>query len=78
MGGRTPPDQHRTMENIMLRILSYLMAATPLMPTRQRGATLIEYVLIVAVIAVAVLVGADSFGLSTAISDLFTEVTGEL
>ena len=41
----------------MLRILSYLMAATPLMPTRQRGATLIEYALIIAVIAVVVLGG---------------------
>ena len=41
-------------------------------PRRQHGATLIEYVLIVAVIAIAVF-GAASFGLGTAISDIFTE-----
>ena len=62
----------------MLRILSYLMAATPLMPTRQRGATLIEYVLIVSVIAVSILVGESAFGLSGAIETLFGQVTGEL
>jgi len=38
---------------------------------RQRGATLIEYVLIVAVIAIAVFAGAQ-FGLGSAITNLFT------
>ncbi|MES1928534.1 hypothetical protein SADO_04725 [Salinisphaera dokdonensis CL-ES53] len=37
---------------------------------RQRGATLIEYVLIVAVIAIAVFAGAQ-FGLASAITGLF-------
>jgi len=38
---------------------------------KQTGATLIEYVLIVAVIAIAVFVGA-SFGLGSAIQGIFT------
>ena len=41
---------------------------------RQNGATLIEYVLIVAVIAIAVFAAAQ-FGLGDAISGVFTEAT---
>ena len=52
----------------MLRILSYLIAAMPLMPTRQRGATLVEYALILgllAIVAIGVLtnLGGDILGL---------------
>ena len=57
----------------MLRILSCLLAATSLMPTRQRGATLVEYVLIVAVIALAVF-GVDQFvDIGGTISKVFTD-----
>ena len=41
---------------------------------KQTGATLIEYVLIVAVIAIAVFV-AGAFGLDTAITGLFNQAT---
>ena len=61
----------------MLRILSYLMAATPLMPTRQRGATLVEYALILGLIAVVAFAGVNS-GLGDAISGIFTSANEDL
>ena len=47
------------------------------MAQRQRGATLIEYVLIVAVIAIAVFAAAQ-FGLGSAISSVFTDATNTI
>lgn len=44
---------------------------------RQRGATLIEYVLIVAVIAIAVFAAAE-FGLASAITGLFDKATSTI
>lgn len=44
---------------------------------RQRGATLIEYVLIVAVIAIAVFT-AESFGLVSAITGLFKQAASTI
>lgn len=61
----------------MLRILSYLLAVAPVVPARQRGATLIEYALIVALIAVTVFVGA-TFGLGDSITGIFTDANTEL
>ena len=55
----------------MLRILSYLLTTAPSVTARQRGATLIEYALIVAVIAVAVFLGASATGLDDAIGEIF-------
>ena len=44
---------------------------------RERGASLIEYVLIIAVVAIAVFVGAQ-LGLGDAISGIFNDATTEL
>lgn len=44
----------------------------------QRGATLIEYVLIVAVIAIAVLVAGDATGVVDAIGHVFRKATNSL
>lgn len=56
-----------------MMLIRYVLASLGLRgtPHQQRGATLIEYVLIVAVIAVAILVGANSFGLVSAIQGVF-------
>ena len=56
-----------TIFNYLLRCFGSLNRAES-----QKGATLIEYVLIVAVIAIAVFAAAN-FGLGDAISDVFTD-----
>ncbi len=60
-------------------ILDYLFASLGVSDSvrSQRGATLIEYVLIVAVIAIAVFAAAN-FGLKTAITGLFTKAASTI
>jgi len=62
-----------------MMILQYCMASlgASKMMDRQRGATLIEYVLIVAVIAIAVFLGAQ-FGLASAITGVFGKATSAI
>lgn len=57
----------------LLHIISNLSA----FGGRERGASLIEYVLIIAVVAIAVFVGAN-LGLGDAITGIFQDATTEL
>lgn len=60
-----------------IRYLVGLFMVRTGLASRQRGATLIEYVLIVAVIAVAVFLGA-TFGLVSAITGIFSDATSAM
>ena len=57
-----------------MMLIRYVLASLGLRgtPRQQRGATLIEYVLIVAVIAITVF-AVDSFGLVSAITGMFSK-----
>ena len=63
------------MTSIMNSILMLLTGTVA--GERQKGATLIEYVLIVAVIAVGIFVAAST-GLGAAITSLFTEASNQI
>ena len=66
------------MSQLMLFIMRNIALAAPAGFRRQRGATLIEYVLIVAVIAIAVFGAAAGFGLDDAISGIFNNASNTI
>lgn len=61
----------------MLKYLLFWLDVRLGLGARERGASLIEYVLIIAVIAIAVLVAGTS-GLVTAITGVFSDAASEL
>jgi len=61
----------------MLSNIKLFLSTVPALAKHQRGASMVEYVLIIAVIALAVFVGAQ-FGLVSAIQSVFSTASTEL
>ena len=60
----------------MLQVISTLQAWLTARVDSERGATMVEYGLLIALIAVVVAIAAEALG--NGISDLFNEVTDDL
>lgn len=64
------------MQNLMRFLIAFHLSARARLTDREEGASMVEYGLLVALIAVVVMIALTPLG--EAVADLFTDVTGEL